>query len=124
MTRLSDPSPRHISPTCTPRQSVARGEVVLYDTLDMISKAFALNVITVLSEKMGQPKMLSFEIKFLSRACLPKQLDGKACGVLSCLVALHVHEGRRLPPWSHLLYLQWRKFIAHTILSCPHTLLL
>ena len=50
-------------------------------------------------------------------AGVPAQIDGKSCGVYSCIILESVCKGCRLPTFTHTSLQAWRAHMAHAILS-------
>ena len=49
---------------------------------------------------------------------MPRQHDGRSCGVFVCVVALHLYHKKQLPMELQHQVVEWRKFVAACIWKC------
>ena len=92
----------------------SRREIIIFETMNLIFPKDIDEIISVLASKVDE-SISGYKITRLSTAIVPPQLDGKSCGVLACLHAMHMHHKLALPIMTKDLYLKWREYIAFKV---------
>ena len=92
--------------------------LIICETGNYISHAFGTSLLRVLSHVLDKPDMAHWDVIRLGpTAGVPAQLDGKSCGVYSCILLESVFKGRAFLQFTHNSLQEWRAHIAHAILS-------
>lgn len=99
--------------------------LVIFESSTCISRPrwaqFGRSFLVALSKLLDKPGMCSWDVFVLrEKAGVPKQFDGKSCGVYSCIVGQHVLQKRMVPRiTSPQCILDWRAHIAKTLMESP-----
>ena len=99
--------------------------LLICETANYITRQFGESLLHVLAEHLDQPAMAHWNVLVLrEKAGVPAQVDGKSCGVYSCILLESVFKGCAFPTFTHESLQAWRAHMAHAILSgtpsyCP-----
>ena len=97
--------------------------LVIFESSTCISRPrwtqFGRSLLEALSRLLDKPGMCSWDVFVLrEKAGVPKQLDGKSCGVYSCIVGQHVLQKCMVPCISSpQCILEWRAHIAKVLME-------
>ena len=92
--------------------------LIICETAHYIQRHFGTALLSQLAQHMDQPEMVGWDVRLLrATAGVPAQIDGKSCGVYSCIILESVCKGCRLPTFTHTSLQAWRAHMAHAILS-------
>lgn len=95
--------------------------LVIFESSTLIYRSHGRKLLVALALLLDTPGMCNWDVFVLrNKAGVPKQLDGKSCGVYSCIIGQHVLQKRIVPCISSpQCILEWRAHIAKVLMESP-----